>query len=138
MKNALLRVIDANFNRAKEALRVTEDISRFVLNDKKLAAGFKTARHNLSKILLSLPVKYRDLVAARDSENDVAKEHVISDKGKKSLKWEDLMTANLKRAQEALRVLEESSKTLGPSHAKKIQKVRFDCYELERRSILKF
>ena len=54
----LLRMIDANFNRAKEGIRVSEDIARFVLDDKSLAASFKKMRHTLSKILLNFPVSY--------------------------------------------------------------------------------
>ena len=44
----LFRIIDANYNRAKEGLRVCEDIARFILNDKALSAGFKRARHTLA------------------------------------------------------------------------------------------
>ena len=38
MQKALLRIIDANYNRAKEAIRVAEDIVRFHLGDFKLTA----------------------------------------------------------------------------------------------------
>ena len=35
MNGPLLRLLDANANRAREALRVLEDYTRFVLNDKR-------------------------------------------------------------------------------------------------------
>lgn len=133
----LYRVLDANFNRAKEALRVAEDLSRFILNSRSLSAAFKKVRHDLSVCLLTFPVPYVKLLASRDSEEDVAKESVIRDTRKKP-DWRDLMIANLKRAQEALRVLEESAKAVSVRHSKRFQKIRFEVYELEKRSILKF
>jgi len=35
-KKGILRVVDANFNRCKEGLRVVEDIFRFIVEDDKL------------------------------------------------------------------------------------------------------
>lgn len=133
----LFRVVDANFNRAKEALRVAEDLSRFILNSKTLSASFKKTRHDLTSCLLTFPVTYVKLLASRNSAEDVAKESGIQDTVKKP-DWQDLMIANLKRAQEALRVLEESSKVVSSRHSKRFQNIRFHIYELEKRSILKF
>lgn len=133
---ALLRVLDANFNRAKEALRVAEDLSRFVLNSRSLSASFKARRHDISKILISFPVSYLKLLDARNSEKDVAKDSLVADTSQPQ--WRDLMIANLKRAQEALRVLEESSKIISLRHSKQFQKIRFQVYELEKRSIRQF
>ena len=132
----ILRILDANFNRAKEGVRVCEDVARFVLDDKNLAAHFKKIRHELSRILLSFPVSYLRLLEARNSRADVAKEHDIRDK--KTAGWQDIMMANLKRSQEAIRVLEECSKVLSPRHAVTFGKLRFACYELEKRSLQKF
>lgn len=133
----LLRVLDANFNRAKEALRVAEDLARFILNDRRLSSQYKKCRHDLSKALLSLPIPYIKMLETRDSQTDVGKRGVLQDK-KQNPKWSDLMIANMKRAQEALRVLEECSKLVAPRQAAQFQKLRFECYELERRSISKF
>jgi hypothetical protein len=132
----LLRIIDANFNRAKEGVRVSEDLARFVFEDKKLAASFKKLRHELSKILLGFPVPYARLLKSRNSKGDVAKKHDIRDS--KSMEWTDLMTANLKRSQEAIRVLEECSKMISPKHASRFARLRFLSYELEKRSLRKF
>jgi hypothetical protein len=38
--SAILRIIDANRNRALEALRVLEDLARFAVGDPVLAEGF--------------------------------------------------------------------------------------------------
>ena len=133
----LWRILDANLNRAKEALRVAEDLARFILNDRNLASQYKKCRHALSKTLLSLPLPYIKMLETRDSRRDVGKRSVIQDQKRKP-KWSDLMVANLKRAQEALRVLEECAKVVAPRQAAQFQKLRFECYDLERRSLSKF
>ncbi len=134
---SILRVLDVNLNRTKEALRVAEDMARFILNDARLAGEFKKSRHEVSKTLLSLPVPYVKILETRDAKRDVGKRSVLRDK-KRKLEWRDLMVSNMKRAQEGLRVLEECAKMVSPKQSEKFQKLRFECYELERRSIPKF
>lgn len=136
MEKSLLRIIDANYNRAKEAARVAEDIARFFLRDARLTARLKRVRHDLTRALLGFGVPYRDLVEARDSKEDVGRAGLIRDQ--KSPRWKDLMLSNLKRAQEAARVLEEISKMAGPSKARSFQRIRFRFYELEKESLRKF
>lgn len=132
----LLRIIDANYNRAKEATRVAEEIARFHLRDSRLTSRFKRIRHDLTKALLGFKVPYRDLVEARHSEEDVGRMGFIRDK--RHPRWKDLMLSNLKRAQEASRVLEEVSKMVEPAKAPSFQRLRFRFYELEKESIRKF
>ena len=136
MSQALLRVIDANYNRAKEALRVAEDIARFYLRDARLTARFKRARHDLARALLAFKLPYRKLVEARNSREDVGARSLIRDKKKPG--WKDLLLSNLKRAQEAARVLEEFSKMAEPGKTRTFQRLRFRLYELEKESIQKF
>ncbi len=45
--HSILRILDANFNRAREALRVMEEYARFVLDDASLTEAMKCARHEL-------------------------------------------------------------------------------------------
>ena len=45
---AVLRILDANANRAREALRVVEDYARFVLDDAALSGELKQLRHDLA------------------------------------------------------------------------------------------
>ena len=45
-----LRVIDANFNRCKEGLRVAEDIFRFILKEDGLRKTLRRLRHSLDLI----------------------------------------------------------------------------------------
>ena len=49
------RILDANANRAREALRVVEDYCRFVLDDRFLSGELKRLRHDLTAILGELP-----------------------------------------------------------------------------------
>lgn len=135
-KKAFLRILDANYNRAKEALRVIEDIVRFLMNDRALTRDFKSCRHELTQALLKFPVPYRKLLAARDSAEDVGKEGWIKDKPGRT-RWQDILAANLKRAQEAFRVLEEISKVVAPAKSPAFQKLRFRLYELEKRTLQK-
>ena len=129
---ALLRGVDANFNRAKEALRVLEDIARFFLENKNLTRQLKTMRHRLTQVLLRFPASYRELLASRDSAGDVGKKSGIRDS--KRTGPGTLWISNMKRAQEALRVLEEFSKAEAASQSAAFQKIRFSLYELEKKS----
>lgn len=136
MQKSLLRVIDANYNRAKEALRVAEDIARFYLADSDLTRRFKRVRHDLTRILLGFKVPYRHLVEARNSREDVGRAGLVRDKKRPG--WKDLLLSNLKRGQEALRVLEEFSKMVEPRKTAAFQRIRFRLYELEKGSLQKF
>ena len=134
---SFLRLVDANYNRAKEALRVSEDIARFLLDDNHLTSSFKQTRHGLTRSLLRFPVSYREMVAARSSADDVGRKSAIKDLKRRPSAF-DLLIANTKRAQEALRVLEEFAKIVAPREAKSFQKLRFKTYELEKSCFRKF
>ena len=136
MQKGLLRIIDANYNRAKEAIRVAEDVARFSLGDSKLTARLKRTRHDLTQTLLEFDVPYRSLVEARDSKEDVGARSWVRDKKRPGL--QDLLLSNLKRAQEASRVLEEVSKIIAPKRTPSFQRVRFRLYELEKICLQKF
>ncbi len=136
MPRELLRLLDANYNRAKEASRVIEDLLRFVYQMPDLTRKTKILRHQITKLLLTLPVSYHSLVKMRDTESDSEKSRVIYPNAKPS-SLEETMIRNLKRAQESLRVLEESSKMISRKHAAQFQKLRFDFYALEKEILRK-
>ena len=52
----IYRILDANFNRAREALRVAEDCGRFALNDPAITAMAKNMRSDLQEIYAQMPV----------------------------------------------------------------------------------
>lgn len=131
MKKGLLRILDANFNRVKEGLRVSEDLARFLYEDNALTQAFKKLRHDTTKILLQFPGSYRVLVESRDARGDIGKRSAIYDR--KRMAWQDLAVLNLKRAEEGLRVLEEISKMTAPRRSRDFQALRFRTYELEKR-----
>jgi thiamine-phosphate pyrophosphorylase len=114
------RVIDANINRAKEGLRVVEDICRFILDNEQLTDQVKNIRHQLTK-LIETPDWL--LVQARGSDEDVARGRDVP--RRKSTR--QVFTANMKRATEAARVLEEFCK-----NGNAIKDVRYALYDLEK------
>ncbi len=73
MKTALYRIIDANYNRLKEGLRVCEDIIRYAFEDKNLTRTYKTLRHNVTTAFKQLSIDEQSLFESRDSLKDVGK-----------------------------------------------------------------
>ena len=130
MEDKIYRILDANFNRAREGLRVCEEIARFVLDDRNLTRGLKEARHKLTAILQTMGMK--SLIEARASERDVGRGLKV-DKEKRS-DTRDVFLANIERVKESLRVLEEFSKLL-EKDAEELERVRFDVYSLEREAV---
>ena len=130
------RIMDANFNRTREGLRVLEDLVRFVLNDKSQTAKLKILRHDVSQLLHHASIRSLHLIESRNSRRDVGKKSLINDR--RQIHWQDLAVANFKRVEESLRVLEECSKILAPVLTSHIQSLRFQAYELEKRIIKKF
>jgi thiamine-phosphate pyrophosphorylase len=126
----VLRLLDANLNRAREGLRVAEDTARFVRNDEKTYRRLRSLRHDLQSITAS---RYRILVSGRNSEADSGRR--MKEGGRSTIA--DVVAANLRRAQEAVRVLEEYSKVFGPSAAPEFKKIRFQLYVEEKKFCLK-
>lgn len=131
-RSKILRLVDANFNRAKEGLRVCEDICRFVVDRRELARGFRSVRHELLKILLSLPFPYDKIAASRDVEGDSGKKA----SSKVCLSGTSgIFLRNVKRSEEACRVLEEFSGLIHPVSSRRFQALRFKIYALEKKTL---
>ncbi|MDD5674116.1 MAG: hypothetical protein PHC61_08140 [Chitinivibrionales bacterium] len=130
----ILRVIDANVNRLREALRVMEEYYRFILVDKTGAGRCKRLRHGLEKI--EQEIGRTALLACRDTRRDpfAGPEHRerARHRGGKAL-----FVANCKRSQEAARTIEEYGKVLGtnPDACRRAKQIRFTLYALEKQSI---
>jgi len=125
----LARLLDANFNRAREGLRVCEDVLRFVKNSKTGAMELKQIRHRISAILKHS--SFSGLLAARDSGGDVGRGAQALEAKRRD--WHDLYAANLQRSKEAVRVLEEVSKLERPAAARSFKKIRFQIYAHEKK-----
>ncbi len=118
--------MDANLNRAREGLRVLEDGCRFVLGNRSLYSGCRELRHALDRRTRTF---YPELLKARNSEGDIGKDEVA---------WSQrntpaVLTANVRRVQEALRVLEEFSRLCPHSAHQKYKGLRFKMYTLEKK-----
>ena len=119
----IYRVIDANLNRLKEGLRVVEDVRRYGFDDLTLAKKIKNLRHK-SKI------PQKELLKFRDAANDVLKPSLREEQIRLNL--DDLQTANIKRAQESARVLEECFKLVDVKISEIFKAVRYELYEIEK------
>ncbi len=127
----VLRIIDANSNRAREGARVVEDVSRFIIEDHGLAARWKNVRHRVSALSAKLGESPSE---ARNSEDDPGKK--IDSEGEKSRPdFPAVALANAKRSQEAIRVLEEFSKISNPLLSRKFKDLRFEVYTLEKQTL---
>lgn len=124
----LFRVCDANLNRLKEGIRVVEDILRYKDNNKPLASKLKSLRH------LAKTDDTQKLLKYRDSINDVLKSSTKSEQKRADL--ESIIIANLKRAQESARVLEELYKLDDLNKSENFKTIRYELYNLEKEILL--
>jgi thiamine-phosphate pyrophosphorylase len=128
---SVLRILDANANRAREGLRVMEEAARFMLDDAALSGAIKTLRHDLAAALNGLAVR-SDLAASRDTPGDVgAGMRTASQQQRGTVA--DVVIAAGKRVSEALRAMEEYGKLLDSDFAARVEQLRYQGYDLEKR-----
>ena len=132
-KTSLLRLIDANANRALEGLRVCEDVARFHLESPRAFRHARALRHAVARAVRKLPATPVDLVRARESRRDVGRRAPAA----RVASLDQLLLINFQRAKEALRALEESARLLAPREAATFQRLRFCTYEVERALLLR-
>jgi len=129
MLRAVYRIIDANFNRAREAARVMEEFCRFVLNCEPLSSRAKQLRHRLCAAVQGLDAEL--LIGSRDVDGDVGRQMRVDQQlSRRDLR--DCFIAAAKRLTEALRVLAETSQTIEPAIAETFEELRFTAYKLEK------
>lgn len=124
----VFRVIDANLNRVKEGLRVCEDTTRFIFDDKRATREFKKIRHSID--LISGALDYKILLKYRNVDEDVGIRHI-----KAELKRADqnrILLANIQRVKESLRVIEEFLKLVDERLAGRAKYARYRTYSLEK------
>ncbi|MFQ5462265.1 MAG: thiamine phosphate synthase [Phycisphaerae bacterium] len=127
-----LRIIDANFNRAREALRVMEEFARFVLDDARLTQACKSLRHALTQ---SVSEFGQHLIVRREIARDVGRTGSVAGEYERA-DVGAVVEAACKRASEALRSIEEYGKVGHPTVGRSIERIRYDCYEIERKLLL--
>lgn len=134
MIESIARILDANFNRAREALRVVEDFARFVQDDPVGCELIKRFRHDFVGCMRQLPGD--KLLSARDTPGDVGTGLLTaSEQCRDSAR--DVCTAATKRLVEALRTIEEYGKTIDAKFARQIESLRYRAYDLEQRTLLR-
>jgi thiamine-phosphate pyrophosphorylase len=130
-KRNIYRIIDANLNRAREGIRVVEEVARLYFDDAKLSSQLKKLRHDLTGVAKK-SFDQDLLLFFRDSIKDVGADS-MSGLEKKRRDLHSIVQANLRRSQEAARVLEEFGKLVNPDSASSFKRIRFKLYTLEQR-----
>jgi len=133
MERAVYRIIDANFNRSREAIRVIEEFCRFALNSGPLTERARQIRHELSSAIGRLNAGR--LISSRDTLGDVGVGKTVDEQLVRG-ELRDCFTAGCKRLTEALRVLAEMTQTQDRSVAGTIEKLRYAAYTLEKDIVL--
>ena len=126
---ALLRILDAAANRAREGLRVVEDWARFALDDAHLTGCLKQIRHDLAAAVAGIPWEQR--LAARETQADVGTGITTPSEHNRG-ELLDVLTANFLRLQEGLRSLEEFGKIIDPTVGVAIEQIRYRTYTVQR------
>jgi thiamine-phosphate pyrophosphorylase len=125
----ILRIIDANLNRAGEGIRVLEEFARMSLNDTRLTQRLKNVRHSVLVTDTQLQAR---LVEARDPGHDIGAGMKAPGQDEQADAG-SIIVANARRAQESLRVLEESAKAYDMGVDTDIyKKARFELYDIEK------
>lgn len=127
----LYRILDANLNRAKEGLRVCEDVCRYVWDEKALTRQLKDLRHALTAVVEPLGLK--QALASRNIGADVGRATNPSESLRKDISA--IFWANAQRVKESLRVLEEVAKLKSPGVAVALKRLRYQFYAIEQKAL---
>ncbi|MDO5579611.1 MAG: hypothetical protein Q4G69_00615 [Planctomycetia bacterium] len=129
MESKVLRIIDASINRAREAIRVLEDMVRFLYDDRELTEDLKKYRHDFAE--LSEKFSRPDRLRERDTDQDVGTEiQAKNEYVRRSAN--EVSAANFCRLQESLRSLEEWTKIDYPDLSPEFEQLRYRSYTLEK------
>jgi len=122
--SAILRILDANLDRAREGMRIVEEWCRFGLNDTRLTEECKEIRQELGRWHTA------EIRAARDTPGDPGTDLTHPQEEQRS-SLSQVLVVNFSRTQEALRVLEEYSKVGHGELAAIAKQLRYRTYTLE-------
>lgn len=126
-RQAVLRILDANANRAAEGLRVIEEYTRFALDDSHLTERCKSLRHDLTRSLA--PISPAERHAARDTPGDVGTDITTAAETSRQ-SAADVWLASQKRVEQSLRCLEEYGKVVDPACGTAFESLRYRAYTL--------
>ncbi len=120
----VLRILDANLDRAREGLRIIEEWCRFGLNHAQFTEECKQLRQELGQW------HREEIRSARDTPNDPGTELTHPNEQQRA-NITELLRSNFCRTQEALRVLEEYGKLYSEPMATACKQMRYRVYTLE-------
>lgn len=129
-----LRIIDANTNRVREALRVLEEAARFIIEAPDLALRLKQMRHDFAH---AAPIQALSIYH-RDTPGDVGTE-LTTDQEFTRQNIREVILAAGSRLSEALRVIEEYAKAdadeTSPRLAKTAERLRYESYDITQKLV---
>ncbi len=117
-----------NLNRLNEALKFIEDVIRFSLENKVLLIRIRKIRNEFLKI--KKDISLADIINSRQSSHDLGRAAKFDIQTKKTS--EDLIIANLTRAKESARIIEEILKSINLKISNRMKEIRFQLYDLEK------
>ena len=120
----IYQIIDANLDRAREGLRVLEDWARFGLGEEQYVERLKNFRQILGKNHLEVYKQSRNHI--EDKCKGLTHQEQINRKT-----YEQIISSNSGRVQEALRVIEEFSRLHNHKLAKIVSEIRYEIYTIE-------
>jgi thiamine-phosphate pyrophosphorylase len=126
-----LRLLDANANRAREGVRTAEDYIRFTCGDHRWAAALKNARRSITD-LISQVAPADALLSNRSVITDPLRPESSTPAAPSAESPKLVAQRGLKRAQEALRVLEEYLRAQAPAISQGFEQLRYQLYEAEQ------
>ena len=127
-----VRVLDAILNRLSEALRTVEDDLRFRCSIPVLSGRWKALRRRVGDLRGDLEKEGQPLSLLRDVRSDPGR--WAGDSGHHQRPG-DLIAANIARAREASRSLEEQLRRFSLDLAGRAQQLRYGIYEAEAISV---
>ncbi len=128
---SLYRILDANFNRTKEGLRVCEDLCRYIWEQRTFTRAYKDIRHELTGIMAAVDIL--KILQARHIQGDVGRGTSVSESKRKDINA--VFWANTQRVKESLRVLEEVTKLIDAGVSSRLKVLRYKVYALEQKVI---
>ena len=122
------RIADVNLNRLDESLKFIEDVVRFSLENRLLLTQIRKIRQEFLRVKKALPMAY--ILSFRRSSADLGRSAKFDVRMRGSTR--DIIAANITRAKESSRILEESFKSSNVLMSTRMKKIRFNLYDLEK------
>lgn len=121
------RIADVNYNRLNESLKFIEDIIRFSLENKTLLHDIRKIRAQFFEVKKQVP--RASVISLRASSRDLGRSARFDRTTRRTTN--DLVMANMSRAKESARILEEIFRKYMPRASKLMKDIRFRLYDLE-------